>query len=463
MLSLSLISPRSGQSVSRPFLLIVLTNCLLMLPTASLTADEPKSKQNKFNLAGVVEAISSEEISANTDQIQSLTVNSIVAHGTRVDKGDEVLTFKQKPITEQLDQAKRTVRLSELAFAGQELNFSQSQALSRLSKEEADRTWKRAQKAYSNFMKVDREREEKAALFSLKQSLASLENATEELQQLEQMYKEDDLTEESEEIVLKRAQQAVDSANFRYQSAKIQTDRSINEELPNKTADQKNTLVKAELAYNKSMKDIDLASEQASIELEVKRSALQIEKENLEKLIADSKRSKLTAAEGGIVIHGQLQRGKLSDKPTEHKVDDKVSSKQVVLTILQPDQLQIRVAVPEQHFNQVKAGEPCTVKFKSMPNLVVDGKVQTISTIPYAANQYDCVIAFAKDNSPKGITPMMTCEITFLPASGESEDNQAESAKTNPKNKKAEQPPKSKRLKGEQNVDSPVVKEKAEA
>ena len=52
------------------------------------------------------------------------------------------------------------------------------------------------------------------------------------------MYKEDDLTEASEEIVLKRARQAVENAQFRLEGVEISTERSITQSLPNTVANQ---------------------------------------------------------------------------------------------------------------------------------------------------------------------------------------------------------------------------------
>ena len=96
-----------------------------------------------------------------------------------------------------------------------------------LDKAAAERALKLAKQAFDNYQQVDRDRSVANANFSLKSAEASLANAMEELKQLEQMYKEDELTEESEEIVLKRAQQAVESAEFRFEGTKVQTERTL--------------------------------------------------------------------------------------------------------------------------------------------------------------------------------------------------------------------------------------------
>ena len=59
----------------------------------------------------------------------------------------------------------------------------------------------------------------KSAAMSLKSYRDSLAYATEELNQLKKMYEADDLTEETEEIILQRTQNQVDRAKFLLEGA----------------------------------------------------------------------------------------------------------------------------------------------------------------------------------------------------------------------------------------------------
>ena len=106
------------------------------------------------------------------------------------------------------------MRLATITMEEDEFNHKQFLAAQKLKRSAVERTWKTAQQSYNNFVKVDRERTIKTQENLLKGSLASLENTKEELEQLQQMYDADELTEESEEIVLKRAKRAVESAGI---------------------------------------------------------------------------------------------------------------------------------------------------------------------------------------------------------------------------------------------------------
>ena len=76
---------------------------------------------------------------------------------------------------------------------------------------------------------------------SLKTSEQYLAYAAEELNQLKKMYEADDLTEETEEIILQRAQYQYERAKFSHEAAKIRNEETLQVQLPRgKTATDSN-------------------------------------------------------------------------------------------------------------------------------------------------------------------------------------------------------------------------------
>ena len=122
---------------------------------------------------------------------------------------------KPRRLDKQIKEAEIELRLAQLKLDDDEYAHEQFLETQKLDRAAAELARKKAQQDYDNFVQVDRERQIKSAAYNLKSSQSTLENAKEELEQLEQMYKEDDLTEESEEIVLKRAKQSVEFAEYR--------------------------------------------------------------------------------------------------------------------------------------------------------------------------------------------------------------------------------------------------------
>ncbi len=212
--------------------------CLLLAGLVA-AADKPESASDAkpaepkgTKISGVLEAVNAEEISADTEQIESLKIKRLVAHGKEVSKGQNVVWFDTEEIDKQINEAKIDLQLSKLKLQDDEFSYKQFLETLALDKTAAERTLENARQDYDNFVQIDRDRQKLNAEFSLKFSRDSLENVMEELEQLEQMYKEDDLTEQSEEIVLKRAKRAVESAQFRLEGAEIQSERTIQQQIP---------------------------------------------------------------------------------------------------------------------------------------------------------------------------------------------------------------------------------------
>ena len=67
----------------------------------------------------------------------------------------------------------------------------------------------------------------KSAEFMVKYYDFMLNYEQDELTQLEKMYEADDLTEETEEIVLKRQRNSVEFAEFSLESARLSRDRTV--------------------------------------------------------------------------------------------------------------------------------------------------------------------------------------------------------------------------------------------
>ena len=389
--------------------------CVFSFDSVHANEDDASSTPAiSFQVPGTLESVNQETISADTEQFKLLTIEEILPHGSEVKLGESVVKFESESYEEQLGESERDLRLAEIVFEEDVFADSQARAQQTLDRQAAQRAWEAAKVTFDNYMKVDLERSIASANFSLKQSLSSLRNAQEELKQLQQMYEEDDLTEESEEIVLKRAKQAVESAEFRYQSAMITCERAIEQEIPRRTESQKETLARAEMTFQKAIRTIESEAAKREIELNKKEIKLKKQQADHEKLEKDRPRLNLTAQLTGIAVYGKLQRGKLSDKPPMHEIGTSVNADQVLITIMDPSSLQVRLVIPEANLKQVQVGDPCQIKLTSNPEQTFKAQVQSMSKTPFASTQYDCVVGLDKDSLPEGLLPLMTCEVLFL-------------------------------------------------
>ena len=100
---------------------------------------------------------------------------------------------------------------------------------------------------YDRFQKIERPMIVKSVEYSLKGAQFQLDYEQDELDQLEKMYEADDLTEDTEEVVLKRSKNSVDFAKFNLEQTKQFCDEILNIRLPRFDIDIKESLAKANL------------------------------------------------------------------------------------------------------------------------------------------------------------------------------------------------------------------------
>jgi HlyD family secretion protein len=376
-------------------------------------ADEGEAKPAAIEVAGVLEAVRSVEITTDAEHLGSLTIKKLLEHGVEVEKGQNLIWFETEDVDKKIKAAETALRLSRMALEGAEFSNEQAAAKEAIDRGKAERAIAQAKLAFDNYMSVDRERQVASAEFDIVNAHASLENATEELEQLEQMYKEDDLTEESEEIVLKRAKQAVDSARFRLQGVEIASERAITQTIPNGQADQEDTLALAEMAHQKALRDLAVGRQQREIELQKTRDAFHEEEKKLAELKEERRRVVLTAPIAGIALHGQLTRGRLGDKPSTLAAGTAVPATQIVMTIVDPKRLQARVDLDEKQAAQLKVGDTCTVNINGAPGVEATGTILSLGLVPYASSKYDCVVKLDGFGRAADVTPLMTCTLKF--------------------------------------------------
>ncbi len=369
---------------------------------------KPKA-ESVVTVAGIFEAVQASEVSADTEKLSALIISKIVPHGTTVKQGQTVAWFKTDDIDKKIKAAETTLRLSKLTHDEEEFAHQQFIKTQKLDQAVADRTRKAAQQTYDNYIQTDRDRSIASAHFSLKSSEASLQNALEELKQLEQMYKEDDLTEESEEIVLKRAKQAADSARFRHEGTVPQVQRTLKNSIPAQAAAQEDAYARAQMAYQKTVRSLQSVRQRAEIEIDRKRDKLKEEEKALAEMKAERGKLVVKAPHDGIVYHGSLTRGKLSDKPSPLKSGSAVTGKQVLATIVNPARLQIRADLSEAQRAKVSVGMQGSVTANVSNGKKQTARVVSVADVPYANNKFDAVLAVKGD--VKGLVPGTGCTV----------------------------------------------------
>lgn len=391
------------------FALMLFSNGVVAEDAAS-AAKEPQPES--VQLAGVFEAVSQAEIATENEHLTSLAIERVVPHGSHVRKGQSLVWLKTEALDKQLRDAETDFRLAKSALDAEEFKHQQFLETFKLDRESAKRERQAAQQEFDNYQKIDRDQRIKQAEFSLESSQFSLESATEEYEQLKKMYDEDDLTEESEEIVLRRAKRSMKSAEFALERAKIAHDRTINQSVPREDAKHEDDLQRAQLAFDSKMNDLEHERRKRELELEKKRAALNDQAEKLEQMREERKHLVLKAPIEGIFLHGELNRGKQPEKPSTLKPHDSVGGRKVVGVVVDPTRLAVRLEVPEDKWSVVQGSKKCVIKAKAFADSELAGTVKSVESVPFANGKFDAVISVT-GTLPDGLIPTMNCDVVF--------------------------------------------------
>ncbi|MBC8352276.1 MAG: HlyD family efflux transporter periplasmic adaptor subunit [Planctomycetes bacterium] len=374
---------------------------------------KPEAKPPTTKVTGVFESRQVSELSAATKQIKSLVIKRIAPHGTLVRKGQSIVWFETSAPEKQLSEAENNLRLAEIAMRESEFGLEQFGETQKLDKAKAELAYQIAKQDFDNFVQTDRERQELSAEFSLKSSRASLANVLEELVQLEKMYKEDELTEESEEIVLKRAKQSVESSQFRLRDSEIRTKRTLAQTIPQSQAQREESLARQQLAFDKAIRSLEFDRQRRSIDFDKSKKKLEKQRNDLKELREDRKHLVIQSPEDGIVYHGKITRGRVSDKTNTLTGGSTVTNEQAIITLVRPKPLLIRLDVQEKDLGKIKVGSKGTVSPTAFPDRKLIGKITSLSYIPLANNKFDGLMTVKLGNDEPAITPGMTCSVEF--------------------------------------------------
>ncbi len=371
----------------------------------------------EVKLTGKFEADKSWPVVLRPKSWSTFPVIKAVPHGKRVKKGETLVWLDTKAIDEKLDDAKSGLQSAKLGIELAQLERKLSEATSQLDLDSAERANRIAGEDLKYFLEINRPYLEESAKFSLKSSQQSLEYTMEELKQLEKMYGADDLTEETEEIVLKRARNDVERSEHYLKSSQIRTKRSLEKDIPRQEQQQRDAAKRAEIALRRAAASTPITLQKQKLELDQKLVANQRALAAYEKLQHDRKLMNVVAPADGFVYYGQCKRGKWSGVDavsSQLQVGGKLMSNSVFMTIVSPRPMHVRVEVPEKELHHVRPGIRGSARPNGYPDLDITATLEQLGSFPISSGTFDARAAVELNDAARPIVPGMGCELTFV-------------------------------------------------
>lgn len=294
--------------IMKSYLLLTLGLC------SAAFADKVVLKEQAFSIRQTLGATvlpnQAMALSLNAEEWGAFTILEILPHGTMVKKDQVLIQFDRVGYDKKLRDAESARNASRLTLANSEAEFITAEKFlpmqlqsSRIKAEESAEAW-----AY--FQSTRRDSKIKEANLALRQAEMRLDSEREELVQLEKMYKADDLTENTEEIILKRQVESVKAAELGLEFAQLNHKRTMELMIPREAVSLEREAQTAAVQYAEHQQSLPRAFELRRIALEDARVVAKRADENYEKLVKETDLFTLKAPADGCFYYGNIEDGR---------------------------------------------------------------------------------------------------------------------------------------------------------
>ncbi len=372
----------------------ILLGLILFASVSIVLADPPASSQAtqeatvvkkgsihpRIDVEGYFEPIDALEVRFKPDEFAGdLKIASVAAHGASVRKDDVLIRLDADEIQHQIAAAQIDLENAKAAADKAQADFDlgeQSDTLAmKMQAEEVDK----AKGALKWWEDVDGKQMITSAELQTRTAKATVEDQEDELDQLKKMYKTEELTNATADIVVKRALRNLEINKVNQTMAEEREDKTKKFDYDHERQkyvfaidQQTGTLnsLKASQAESQTTRKTGLASAKASLERSQKK---------LDDLKKDLASFTIKAPGDGIIYYGGLSKGEWHDSGEKSlRVGDKITAGQVVMTFFIPGKQRIRTVIPESQILWVKAGDKARVVPVSNPQATTDGTCGSI-------------------------------------------------------------------------------------
>jgi HlyD family secretion protein len=381
------------------FAVLAVPVCTQAAEPAAYTV-KPVPFRLEAKLEGTFEPPQIAEVRPDMRRWTQLVVEEAVPHGTRVGKGDVLIRLDTSKLDETIRDLEISARLATTALGLMERELEIMEKATPLQLEVAARNRRMVEEDVERYEAKEEDLATAANDKNLEAAEFSLANAEEELAQLEKMYDQDDLTEETEEIVLKRARFEAEMARFNAAFMRDRHERMAGLDLPRRREFLENLDRSSALDFEKAEAGLPVALEKQRLELEKVRNEQRKAGENLAELQAERGRMPIRAPADGVVYYGKWRQGKWTDADTAAgrlRPGGQLDARDTIMTVIGPGKLALRTPVPEKDLARVVAGHPAKVVPKAFPDVRLAARVRGVSPVPVAAGKFDALLDLAEE------------------------------------------------------------------
>ncbi len=398
------------------YLLSIITLLGIHTAYADTYTVEPKTFKVETALDAIFLPSQSEAVIINPEEWTDFKVTSLVAHGADVKKGSSLIGIDSRALDKEITSVEKSITSEALKLAQAQHELDQLKITTPRSLDTFARNEREAAEDLEHYLTTDQALEIEEAKRSITRAEFYLASQQEELEQLLKMYSEDDKTEETEEIILKRARYYVERAKFSLVRAKANADMALRTTIPRKLETKKRTLENARIANTDARQKLprDLQIKQQQTDQAARDH--QEKKERLAKLKNDRAMMAITAPVDGTVYYGEIKNGKWQSEAAAKalKRGSKLRAHTTLMTVIPTgESLKLYALLGEDKLSGVSKGASGYATTKLNPYKPFPVKVSNAASHPSPKNTF---LTTLEPALPSGIAivPGMKASVKIL-------------------------------------------------
>jgi RND family efflux transporter MFP subunit len=334
------------------------------------------------------------------------------ARGPRtVKKGEVLVQFDDEDAQRALHDAQREMDAARIRLARLQAETEQKQDARRRRLAVLEDALHRVEADLARWREHDKPMRIQQEAFGIEGMENRVKDQEEELEQLEKMYKEDDLTEETEEIVLHRARRSLDRMHTSLEFARDRQKELLEVTLPRKEEDLVRGVEdrKADLAGYRTAARAD--DKLDAIALDKAREELHRREDRLGDLQQDVDGLRLRSPADGYAVPGRFDDGNWHDVDALRDVFAKggeVKAGQTLFTVVTPGNVKVLALVPEKDLLELKEGQTATVRPAVLDERALEAVVSEVLPLP---SKGKCPVEISLRESDDALMPGQTAKV----------------------------------------------------
>ena len=303
-----------------------------------------------------------------------LTVRKAAAAGATVGKGDLLLALDTDPIDRQIAAAESAVAVARAAVTKAESDVTLGDKADADTLAYAKQAAADADAGLARWDQTDGPAAVLTGKLEGQQGDAQLDDASDELAQLREMYKSEDLTNQTADIVLKRAVRNLDVYKGYDRIAHAAADRAVTYE----PAVHRHGLTAGVAAAAMSVQQLGASQGESKVTRSAALTTARATAADAERDLADLKHDRagltVTSPVDGVVVYGAFEHKAWQPVDPEHlAAEQKVQAGQTLVTVYQPGHLRATIACPEPKLLRLWPGLHVSVTPAPLPDASYDG------------------------------------------------------------------------------------------